>query len=93
MAEKNKPKSKEEIPGLFKDSFITGEKGKFRKAFAFPVALLLHVSLIAAALVVPLLNTGNLPNVEVYSAFLAPPPPPPWDRPAQARTESGAPRS
>ncbi|MEE8604461.1 MAG: hypothetical protein V3S65_03735, partial [Candidatus Aminicenantaceae bacterium] len=76
MAEKIKPKSREEIPYLFKDSFITGEKGNFRKAIAFPIALLLHVSIVAAMIVIPLLNTGNLPQVEVYSAFLAPPPPP-----------------
>ncbi|HDJ23234.1 MAG TPA: hypothetical protein ENF17_05010, partial [Candidatus Aminicenantes bacterium] len=72
MAEKTKPK--EEIPDIFKDSFFKGEKGRARRAIAFPIAFLLHATLVAAMIVIPLLNTTNLPEVEVYSAFLAPPP-------------------
>ncbi|MFQ6108032.1 MAG: hypothetical protein ACE5L7_00570, partial [Candidatus Aminicenantales bacterium] len=74
MAEKKKP-TKEEIPHIFKDSFFIAEKGGRRKAFAFPVALFIHAILVAAMVVLPLLSTGSLPQVEVYSAFLAPPPP------------------
>ncbi|TEU07961.1 MAG: hypothetical protein E3J22_00295, partial [Candidatus Aminicenantes bacterium] len=74
--EKIKPQ-KEEIPQIFKDSFFIAEKGAARRAIAFPVALIIHVFLVASIIIVPLLSTQNLPTVEIYSAFLAPPPPPP----------------
>ncbi|MGZ5555204.1 MAG: TonB family protein, partial [Candidatus Aminicenantales bacterium] len=77
MAEAKKPVSAPPVPALFKDSFFVGEKGTRRKALIFPIALALHIVLIVTAIVLPLLSTGALPTVEVYSAFLAPPPPPP----------------
>jgi len=76
MVEKVKPKKSEEIPYLFKDSFFSAEKSRATKALAFPIAFLLHATLVAAMIVLPLLQTENLPTVEVYSTFLAPPPPP-----------------
>ncbi|NLH76912.1 MAG: hypothetical protein GX465_07735, partial [Acidobacteria bacterium] len=77
MAEARKPVNATDVPAIFKDSFFRSEKGTARKALVFPIALILHVVLIVTAIVLPLLSTGELPTVEVYSAFLAPPPPPP----------------
>ena len=77
MGETAKPK-KNQPPKIFEDSFFRAERGTLRKAIAFPLAFLFHASIVLAALVIPLMNTSNLPDVEVYSAFLAPPPPPPW---------------
>ncbi|HPW19071.1 MAG TPA: hypothetical protein PLP83_11945, partial [Candidatus Aminicenantes bacterium] len=76
MAEVKKPVTASAPPSVFKDSFFTAEKGTTRKAIVFPIALILHVAFIITAIVLPLLSTGELPTVEVYSAFLAPPPPP-----------------
>ncbi|MBE3126522.1 MAG: hypothetical protein IMZ57_12830, partial [Acidobacteria bacterium] len=75
MAEVKKKMRTTDVPELFKDSFFRGEKGTTRKALVFPIVLILHVALIVTAIVLPLLSTGELPTVEVYSAFLAPPPP------------------
>ena len=72
MAEVKKPVSAASVPKLFKDSFFIAEKGTTRKALVLPIALILHVVLIVTAIVLPLLSTGELPTVEVYSAFLAP---------------------
>ncbi len=69
MAAQEKQRTPEKESVFFKDSFIRGETGTVRKAIAFPVAFLLHASLVLAAVVIPLLNTANLPEVEVYSAF------------------------
>ena len=75
MAEK--PTSKPIVTSdLFKDSFLIGDKGMGRRAFSFTIAFLLIFSIMAAMVVLPLLGSTNLPEVEVYSAFLAPPPPP-----------------
>ncbi len=71
MAEQKQAKKQEAV--LFSDSIIKRDKGIVRKFIAFPLAFLLHASIVFAAIVIPLLNTTNLPSVEVYSAFLAPP--------------------
>ena len=68
MAAQEKQRTPEKESAFFKDSFIRGEKGTARKAIAFPVAFLFHASLVLAAVVIPLLNTTNLPDVEVYIA-------------------------
>jgi len=65
---------------MFKDSFIKGEKNIGLKVLVFPASLTMHIIIVLFLLVYPLLSTGNLPTVEVYSAFLAPPPPPPKKR-------------
>ncbi|MCK4495156.1 MAG: hypothetical protein KAU91_02315, partial [Candidatus Aminicenantes bacterium] len=62
---------------MFKDSFIKGEKNIGLKVLVFPASLTMHIIIVLFLLVYPLLSTGNLPTVEIYSAFLAPPPPPP----------------
>ncbi|MFC2158363.1 hypothetical protein ACFLT9_11050, partial [Acidobacteriota bacterium] len=71
MAEKAKPTTRDsQIPKMFKDSFVMSDHGRARRAVAFPIAFLFHASLVAAMIVMPLLDTTNLPTVEVYSAFL-----------------------
>ena len=75
MVEKTSPQQKNEIPEIFKDSFFVAKKQTARRAFALPVALIVHAVAIVALVVIPLLSTGSLPEVQVYSAFLAPPPP------------------
>ena len=54
MAGHAKPDKTEKIPYMFKDSFFRADKGTVRKAIAFPLAFLVHASLILAALVIPL---------------------------------------
>jgi len=89
--QKIKPFKKEKIPAFFKDSFFVADRGSIRKAIALPIALVVHVSLVAAIIIIPLLNTGELPQIEIYSAFLAPPPPvpPPPPPPPKKRKPSG----
>jgi len=62
---------------MFKDSMIKADKNVGIKFLVFPFSLTLHAAIVLMMLILPLLNTGNLPQVEIYSAFLAPPPPPP----------------
>jgi hypothetical protein len=57
MAEKVKPKNKNELPHIFKDSFFIPEKSAARRFFAFPLALIFHAILVAAMIVLPLLST------------------------------------
>jgi protein TonB len=63
-------------PEVFQDSFIVA--GKSLKLVVLAVALSVFVHLTAGALLVgvPLMNPGDMPPVEVYSAFLAPRPSP-----------------
>ena len=75
MVEKKMPQ-KNDVPELFKDSFFVGEKQAARRAFAFPLALITHLAILGALVVLPLISTStDLPRVEITSAFLAPPPP------------------
>ena len=62
---------------MFKDSFIQGEKNIGVKAMVFPLSVTAHFILALMLVIIPLLNPGAAPQVEIYSAFLAPPPPPP----------------
>ncbi|HOF83664.1 MAG TPA: hypothetical protein PLL55_07765, partial [Candidatus Aminicenantes bacterium] len=79
MAEQTKPTSpvKERTADIFDESFFVAGKAAGRKALAFPVAVVLHLILVVALVVLPLLSVSNLPQIEITSAFLAPPPPPP----------------
>jgi len=52
---------------MFKDSFIEGGKNYGTKAMIFPLSLLAHAAIATLLVIMPLLNTGNLPNVEVLS--------------------------
>ncbi len=74
MAEQKQAKTQKAV--LLSDSLIKPEQGLMRRMVACPLAFLFHASLVVSAVIIPLLNTTNLPSVEVYSAFLAPPSPP-----------------
>ena len=58
---------------MFRDSFYRPEKKTRTRAVLFPLSLAGHAAVIVLLIVMPLLRTGELPTVEVYSAFLAPP--------------------
>ncbi|MBE3131070.1 MAG: zf-HC2 domain-containing protein, partial [Acidobacteria bacterium] len=62
---------------MFKDSFYHPESRARTRAAIFPLSLAAHAAILLLLIVLPLMRTGDLPTVEVYSAFLAPPPPPP----------------
>ncbi|HOW86472.1 MAG TPA: zf-HC2 domain-containing protein, partial [Candidatus Aminicenantes bacterium] len=62
---------------MFQDSFFRPERRTKQRAVLFPISVALHAAMLVLLIVLPLLKTGALPTVEVYSAFLAPPPPPP----------------
>ncbi|MBU3923174.1 hypothetical protein KJ684_03020, partial [Patescibacteria group bacterium] len=61
----------------FRDSFIKSTKGFGRRFLAFLFSFSIIGIAIIAMIVVPLMSTIEMPTIEVYSAFLAPPPPPP----------------
>ena len=54
MAEQAKPKPQATATsvGMFRDSFIVPDKGRGRKAIAFPVALFFHLGIIAGILTI-----------------------------------------
>ncbi|GAH33844.1 unnamed protein product, partial [marine sediment metagenome] len=62
---------------MFQDSFVIRERNLGMKVWVFPLSLAVHLLIILLLIIYPLLNPGNLPRVEIFSAFLAPPPPPP----------------
>ncbi|MCK4557489.1 MAG: zf-HC2 domain-containing protein, partial [Candidatus Aminicenantes bacterium] len=62
---------------MFQDSFIQGEQNIGVKAMVFPLSMAAHLILVLMLVIYPLLNPGAPPQVEIFSAFLAPPPPPP----------------
>ncbi|MFW6131491.1 MAG: energy transducer TonB [Candidatus Aminicenantaceae bacterium] len=90
MPKKEASRKKYEENEVFKDSFFNYEKSGKRKALALPIAFSIHALLIIAFIVIPLLNPSDLPQIEVYSAFLAPPPPapPPPPPPPKKRASS-----
>jgi protein TonB len=59
--------------------------------YTVPVSILAHVVAITAVVVVPLLATGNLPEVPSMMAFVAAPPPPPPPPPPPAAPTPRAP--
>ena len=66
---------------MFKDSFFQPEPRTRQRALLLPLSVIGHAVVLILLIMLPLLKMGQLPTVEVYSAFLAPPPPPdmhPW---------------
>ena len=60
---------------MFQDSFFIRERNLGTKVWVLPLSLAVHLLIILLLIIYPLLNPGNLPRVEIFSAFLAPPPP------------------
>ncbi|MGB4704580.1 MAG: TonB family protein [Candidatus Saccharicenans sp.] len=64
------------LPGIFGNSFFIARKNFRLILLAMPLSVFIHLLAGALLIGVPLMNPGNLPPVQVYSAFLAPVPPP-----------------
>ncbi|MCJ7612948.1 MAG: hypothetical protein MUP19_11875, partial [Candidatus Aminicenantes bacterium] len=58
--------------GVFKDSFFKEEPSTKRIGLGLVVAIGAHLIFLVSIVVVPLLSIGDLPQVEIYSAFLVP---------------------
>ncbi|MFC2165471.1 anti-sigma factor family protein, partial [Acidobacteriota bacterium] len=54
---------------MFKDSFIKPNKNIGTKAIVFPLSLTAHVVIALLLVILPLLQEGEVPKVEIYSAF------------------------
>lgn len=63
-------------PEVFRDSFVILSRNFKLIMLAVAVSGLIHLMAGALLIGVPLMNPGNLPPVQVYSAFLAPMPSP-----------------
>jgi len=68
---------------MFEQSFVQGENAT-RKASSVFVSFLVQVSLIAVAVIIPLIYTESLPKTQLTSFLVAPPPPPPPPPPPAA---------
>jgi protein TonB len=75
---------------MFQDSFIIREKNITTKVWLFPLSLTLHLLIVLLLIIYPLLNPGSLPQIEIYSAFLAPPPLPPPPPPPPPKKREGS---
>jgi len=62
---------------MFKDAFFVPDRNVRTKAVALPLAAFIHGIVVLLAVTLPLLRTGDLPRVDVFSALLAPPAPTP----------------
>ncbi|MDI6699505.1 MAG: energy transducer TonB [Candidatus Saccharicenans sp.] len=63
-------------PEVFRDSFVILSRNFKLVMLAVAISGLIHLMAGALLIGVPLMNPGNLPPVQVYSAFLAPMPSP-----------------
>jgi len=64
------------LPEIFGDTFFIARKNFKLILLALPLSIFIHLLAGALLIGVPLMNPGNLPPVQVYSAFLAPMPTP-----------------
>jgi periplasmic protein TonB len=77
---------------MFKDAFFVADRNIGAKAVALPLAALIHGIVVLLAVTLPLLRTGDLPRVDVFSALIAPPAPTPPLPPPRGRTGGSAAR-
>jgi len=78
---------------MFKDAFFVADRNVGAKAVALPLAALIHGIVVLLAVTLPLLRTGDLPRVDVFSALIAPPAPTPPLPPPRGRTGGSAARA
>jgi len=71
-----RPGSEERYKALFEDSFVRRKNSFKLRMMALPLSLALHLTIAVLLVGLPLLGPGSLPQVHVYSAFLAPVPSP-----------------
>jgi len=94
MDEEINVKVKNKEAEMFQDSFFIRERNLGTKAWVFPLSLAVHLLIILLLIIYPLLNPGNLPRVEIFSAFLSPPaPPPPTPPPPPKKRKSSTKRT
>ncbi|MGB9836450.1 MAG: energy transducer TonB [Candidatus Saccharicenans sp.] len=75
---------------VYRDIFFVPEKNFRSKALALPLAIFIHLLFAAMLIALPLISVGSLPQVQVYSAFLAPiPSPTPPPAPPKGGSKSG----
>jgi len=77
---------------IFHDTFFVAGKNFGSKALALPLAIFVHLLFAALLIGLPLISAGELPPVQVYSAFLAPipsPTPPPAPPKGDGQAGSG----
>ena len=77
---------------MFKDAFFVADRNIGAKAVALPLAALIHGIVVLLAVTLPLLRTGDLPRVDVFSALIAPPAPTPPLPPPRGRAGGSAAR-
>ena len=81
---------------MFEESLIEtgGVKKGTKKWLTFPISLILHVTLVGAIIIVPLMTADtNLPEISVTDVFMtAPPPSSPPPPPAARRRSSRKPK-
>jgi hypothetical protein len=63
MAEVKKQYTRNVGPALFKDSFFQGEKGTQRKAFALPVAIIVHAAFIITLITMTIIIAGSIVDI------------------------------
>lgn len=68
---------------MFEQSFVQGENAT-RKASSVFVSFLIQCSLVAVAVIIPLIYTESLPKAQLSGFLVAPPPPPPPPPPPAA---------
>jgi protein TonB len=74
---------------MFQDALFVPERNARVRGVALPLAALVHGLLALLLIVLPLLQSGDLPRVEFKSVFLAPPPPVPAPPPPKGRPHAG----
>jgi protein TonB len=74
---------------MFQDALFVPERNARLRGVALPLAALAHGLLALLLIVLPLMQSGDLPRVEFKSLFLAPPPPVPVLPPPKGRPHAG----
>lgn len=70
---------------MLQDALIQGERNIGAKIWVFPLSAAVHAAIAALLVIIPLVNSGELPRLEVREALILPalphlPPPPPPKR-------------
>ncbi len=91
-ANRQQPAARTESMNIFQDTFFIAGKNFGSKALALPLAIFIHLLFAALLIGLPLISEGELPPIQVYSAFLAPipsPTPPPAPPKGDGKPGSG----
>jgi len=74
---------------MLQDALMQGDRNFGTKIWVFPLSAAVHAAIAALLVIIPLVNTGQLPRLEVKNALILPapphlPPPPPPKRGSQS---------